>query len=97
VEQRERGASDSVAVRQRGKEEGKGGGFGRGGVGATAEIERGETSDVWAAAQYRAAVLLTGRASLSVGVRLRGRAWAGPRRNGDGPPGCTVRFCIYLN
>jgi hypothetical protein len=30
-------------------------------------------------------------------VRARGRAWAGPRRKGDGPPGCTIRFCIYLN
>jgi hypothetical protein len=35
--------------------------------------------------------------SMGAGAWLRGRAWVGPRRNGDGPPGCRVRFCIYLN
>jgi hypothetical protein len=93
-------SGELAARRQRGRGEKrreKVGGPGVGGGGATTKTERGETSDGWAAAQYRAVVLLTGGAGLSVGVRLRGRAWAGPRRNGDGPPGCTIRFCIYLN
>jgi hypothetical protein len=127
VEQREQGASCSAAARQRGKEEGKGGGPGVGvprGAGVpwglaptggrrlavprawrwwvtcaacarAGRTERGrEGADEWVTAQCWAAVPLTSGAGLSAGAgaRLRGRVWAGPRRNGDRPPGCTVWF-----
>jgi hypothetical protein len=127
VEQREQGVSGSAAARQRGKEEGKGGGPGLGvprGAGVpwglaptggrrlavprawrwwvtcaacarAGRTERGrEGADEWVTAQCWAAVPLTSGAGLSAGAgaRLRGRVWAGPRRNGDRPPGCTVWF-----
>jgi hypothetical protein len=55
--------------------------------------QRGGT-DRWAATQCRAVVPLTGRSGLSAGAgqrvgcgaRMRGRTWAGLRRNGGGPP-----------
>jgi hypothetical protein len=98
VEQRERGASDSVVARERGKEREK--------VGVPAwRLPRGagvpwglastggwrEGADGWAAAQCQAGL------ACQRAWGERGRTWAGPRRNGDGPLGCTVRFCIYLN
>jgi hypothetical protein len=109
VEQRERGASDSAAARQRGKERREKVGVrawgchaAQGAVGpspdrrtapgngpsaalagdvrrvriAGGNREGREASDGWVAAQYRAAVPLTGGASLSAGV---GRAWAWAR------------------
>jgi hypothetical protein len=74
VEQHERGASGSAAVRQRGKRREKVGVPGVGLVGyvrraRACRTERGrEASDGWAAAQCRAAVPLTGGAGLSAGT-----------------------------
>jgi hypothetical protein len=66
--------------------------------------ERGERRLTGGPVQCRATVPLTGGFGLSVaqesagcGTRSRGCAWAGPRRKGDGPPGCTVLFWICLN
>jgi hypothetical protein len=89
----------SVADQQR--EEGKGGGLGVG-VPRGAGVSWGlaPTGGRCPAGQSRGERELTGGPRHSAGRRgqpVSGRAWAGPRRNGDGPLGCTVRFYIYLN
>jgi hypothetical protein len=92
-------------------ERGEGGGSGRGvprsagmpwGLAPTGGNREGrEASDGWAGtmqgggAANRQVRLVSGTGER--GVRSRRREWAGLRRKGDGPPVCTVRFCIYLN
>jgi hypothetical protein len=107
----ERGRNGSTTVRQSGWKGEKGGGSGRGvprsagmpwGLAPTGGNREGrEASDGWAGtmqgggATNRQVRLVSGTGER--GVRSRRREWAGLRRKGDGPPVCTVRFCIYLN